>query len=156
MHKVFFIPFQWIEIRLIDLWYLLSANCDFPWIIQRYGNPIHWGVFPLLVFSNLSVQSHFSWFQVFRVISFSFRCSKPFSSIQVFKALYFSLGIQSHRFQLRHLEPSLSIQAFRAIYFSLDVQSHLFQFRRSEPLHQLRHSKPFPQLRRDSCPVGVP
>ena len=70
----------------------------------------------------LDVQSHL----------FQFRCLEPFLSV---------LGFQSHDF--RRSESSLTVQAFRAIslslgvqshiYFGLGVQSHLFQFRRLEP-----------------------
>lgn len=72
-----------------------------------------------------------------------------FFSIQVFGAIFFNLGVQSHIFQLRYSQSQFQvfkailfrysnphIQAFKANFFRLDVQSHY-----------VRHSKPLSQFR---------
>ena len=81
--------------------------------------------------SQLGVQSHFL-NQAFRVTSLA-QAFKVTSLIELFRAIFSNF---------RRLDPLLLVQVFKAIFFNLSVQSHLFQFRHSEPHSSVRRSEP--------------
>ena len=114
---------------------------------------------------QLGVQSHFFYFkhsklsfsvQAFRAICLSVGIQSHLFRFQAFKATFFILGIQSHHAQFRHSNPLCSappslVQAFRATFISFRC-SEIFQFRHLEPPSSVRHSKP-PCLIRRSKPL---
>ena len=90
---------------------------------------------------QLGVQSHFL-NQAFRVTSLA-QAFKSTSLIEVFRAISSNFRRSEPLLLVRCSKPFFSIQAFKAIFSSLGIQSHIPQLCvRSHPLLQFRPSKP--------------